>query len=323
MTIGSLTQNTRYYLRLYPQDKHGKLSTTYRSINFWTNRKPLPPTLTNPSQNTQFPIGIVERDVRVDGERSRTRCPAQSAFRLRWRSAGAPGTPAGPWSTVIESVTSFDVVRTRADDLEDEHLLRVDRRHPGPAGPVVGLLVPEPASYLNGNTTAPASDLPGHGGVAVQVDTDLSFQWKFRDATVAATQVSADLRYRVKGTADWFTLIGTADTVVGGVVTVAGVPGPNPALVEPRRVPAGPALRVAGPDLRHGRRWCPTGPTRRTSGQSPRPGPRSPSPTPPRDRRPAPPLGCGDNRVFVYDRGGMNAAWRDHPAGVGAVGPEA
>ena len=38
-----LAQNTHYYVRLYAQDASGAYSTSYNSIDFWTNKAPLAP----------------------------------------------------------------------------------------------------------------------------------------------------------------------------------------------------------------------------------------------------------------------------------------
>lgn len=209
VTLTGLEQETHYYLRVYSQDRQGKLSASYNAVDFWTNRRPAEPTLISPSDNTV----VLDTDTitfdwtHVDPDSG----DSQSAFRLRWRRAAVGSEAPGDWKQVerATSTSSYDVgPGTFKSGVYYEWTVqtRDEQKVWGPWATA--------RSFFSLGSVSPPLLLGPRKAASVDISTPVVFSWKFRDPTPGETQVRADLRYRVVGTNDWVTLIG--DTTVPG-----------------------------------------------------------------------------------------------------------
>lgn len=288
VSLTGLQQNTRYYLRVHTQQKSNKkISKTYTSTNFWTNRSPLAPTLLTPAENSQFSdlTNVTFSWTHNDPDPN----DGQSAYRLQYRKAATPTTPAGPWSQfgVTTSVTSR-VVAAPAFVANTNYEWQVQTRDS------VGLGLWGPWSnaqsfYVTGASTPPVVTYPVKGQ-AIRETEDLTFTWKTN-----AKQVNADLRYRAVGAPDW--------TVVTGALA-PGIPGSNPRFnVGPEYLPANTNyewqvrthtdLGVVSDWSTSGTFWMAYEPGYLSTGDFID------------SAIPAGGLGQGKNRAFIYTRGGQ------------------
>lgn len=210
--LTGLRQDKRYYLRLYTQDNKGKISTNFRSTNFWTNRKPLPPTPIEPAENVEVTTLM---NVTFSWTPNDPDDPDPSTgFQIIYRRAGTPATPAGDWilepariqpgSSWVMDAGTFKghtfyewVVRTRD-------------------GRGAWSEVSEPQSFYVEATSQPPLLLDPVGQSGVPMDSTEPFRWRFRSPT-GEVQTSADFQWRAAGTETW--------TVVPGTPSM---PGPNP-----------------------------------------------------------------------------------------------
>lgn len=96
--LDELLPDSLYYVRVHTQQlKPPQVSRNYASTSFYTNRAPNVPTLTSPAENTTvndqinvvFTWGYSDPD-HADGG-------TQGAYKFRYRTAAAPGVPAGEW----------------------------------------------------------------------------------------------------------------------------------------------------------------------------------------------------------------------------------
>lgn len=212
--LTGLQQNTRYYARLYTRDNRGHLSQTHNSIDFWTNRNPLEPTLVFPSDNATVSSlsSVVFQWTHVDPDATDTAPSPQGGFRIRWRSAATPSTPAGEWTTLIY-LSSFnqyvaDPGLFKSNTFYEWEVQTRDMQFAwGPWSTV-------PSSFfVTGTATAPSLTEPARDE-AVDVTKDVLFRWKFRDPDQGDLQSKADLRYRPLNSTDpqaWFMLAGTPE----------------------------------------------------------------------------------------------------------------
>jgi hypothetical protein len=202
--LTGLSQETHYYVRVYAQDKHGLMSANYNSTNFWTNRRPSEPELQSPSDN-----GIILDTDSVTFDWKHVDADpgdSQSAYTLRWRraAAGAAGNP-GPWVSTQAS-TSFDNYVADPGTFKSgtyyEWTVRT-RDEQKAWGPYAAT-----RSFFSLGTVSPPILVSPRSGHAVDISTETTFKWRFRDPTPGESQVKADLRWRVIGTNDWNTRIG-------------------------------------------------------------------------------------------------------------------
>lgn len=283
VTLTGLDRNTRYYLRLYTQDSTGKFSQTYRTTNFWTNRKPNQPKLLVPDdgstvgseENTTFTWKFSDPDGGTP----------QNAFEFRYRLAARPGQSAGEWKTTRRTTSqesfTLDANSTRGNKLYSWTVRTQDPQGSwGPWAPPFSLYVEAPASapYL----------LSPVKREAVIVSNDAVFAWEFVDPHPGATQVSADVRYRVLGTADWITVYEAATTEFS-YAAPAGTFAPDYTYEWQARTTSSTTYVSEWSDSE----------TFNTIYQ-----PGHAIPAAPVDGTLAPSLGCGENRAFIYDRGG-------------------
>jgi hypothetical protein len=285
--VRGLRTNTLYKARLYTKDERGTFSGSFQSVSFWTDRTPST-TATAPDENSSLIQGSVVRFewTYSDPDGSAT----QRAAEIRWRHAATPSDKAGAWVTRRQNNAKKYLDITGASfrgGLSYDWQVRVQDT----AGLWSSWTVTR-SFYIIAATIPPALLYPINNR-AVQVGALASpFTWTFRHFSSGVYQTGADLQYRVVGAASWVTLFG--DSVV---------PGGDPAW---------PADEI---DLQPGYHyewqvrtiasnaevsdWS-------TSGffwAIPAPGSLLPV-EPASGGGPKNPLGEGNNRAFVYDRGG-------------------
>jgi hypothetical protein len=291
VTLTGLSKNTRYYLRLYTQDKSGKFSTNHTSANFWTNRPPTAPTTVNPAPNTQYQNqqNIAFTWTMNDPDPN----TPQAAFQLQYRVAGTPTEPVSDtWlGDTGKKATNITQWVYAPPTFKTNVWYEWQVRTWDPQGSVSPYSVSS-RFYITGPTTAPLPQYPV-GNIAVQTDSAVTFAWKFRDVTVGATQVKANLRYRVKGAANWATMFG--DTTTPGGVQSWTLPTDafQEGLNYEWQVQTQNSVPLTSDWSDSAYFWA-----------VPTPGDAITVIEPSVDTQSAPPLGSGNNRVFIYDRGG-------------------
>jgi hypothetical protein len=289
VTINGLTQNTLYHARLYGQDRPGLRSRNYTALSFWTNRSPGEPGITSPGDNStisELSTVVFEWD-HVDPDEG----SSQSAFNLRWRRKATPSRSAGPWVEVVREV--WDNVWTEAPGTfkaNTAYEWQVRTRDPPGAWGIFSLL----RTFFIEGETAPPVPLSPLGGEAVSVNDEITFEWLFRDPTDDETQGKADLRYRVIGATDWITLLG--DITDPGADSFWTLP--------PDSLAPGHhyewQVRTQDSALSDTSNWSDS----EDFWTVVTPGLGSSEPIISTSTTIASALGCGHNRVFIYDRGG-------------------
>lgn len=206
ITMDRLSKNTQWYVRAYTQDHAGNYSASYNAGSFYTDRYPLGATLVTPVENASFVAGT---SITFDWDHVDPDGGNQSAWMLAYRVAGDLLRPPGAWAYAsgtgtattaslagsnFKGSTTYEwCVRTR-DDVAQW----------GPYGLI------QTFSIIGANQP-PLLTSPGRG-VAVRVDEDQTFLWRFRDPISTSTQGNADIQYRVAGTSTWTLLAGSAHT---------------------------------------------------------------------------------------------------------------
>ena len=286
--LTGLDQDTRYYLRIYTQDNNGVVSKSYRSTNFWTNRRPNPPALTLPAENSQFTalVNITFQWNHIDDDPS----DPQSAFRLRYRLARTPISEPGEW-TEFEAVTSFEQWTVDAGTFKGNSFYewQVKTRDQQDRWGEWSLAR---SFYITGDTTPPLLLQPIRDE-AVVAGFDTTFKWKFFNPVATRKQDRADLRYRVKGTPDWVTIFGTTSDPGGTSEWVIAADTFTAGYRYEYQIRTYTDTGLASDWSESATFWAVVAPGSGAgldvleSGQ------------------PQAPLGIGNNRVFIYDRGGQ------------------
>jgi hypothetical protein len=287
--ITGLEMDTLYHLHIYSQDTHGRLSPNFTSTTFWTNRSPSVPNLTAPVENAQFTTLINPTFTwnHVDPDPS----DSQTAFRLRYRRSSTPLEDAGEWTELAEQVTASETWTADAGTFKgntsyDWQVKTRDEQDAwGPWAIARSFLVTAEA-------TPPVLTSPIKGA-AIVASEDTTFRWKFRPAVQGDVQEKADIRYRPA-------LVGGAWTTLAGDGTT---PGSDPFWVvdgdtfgttyyewQARTYVSGSAISD----------WSDSAYFWATATPGTGPGVAIVA-----SGSPQHPLGQGDNRAFVYDRGGM------------------
>lgn len=225
--LTGLSQNTHYYVRLYAQDSKGMYSTGYNSIDFWTNKAPLPPTdqrINGLSEGMTLPVlssgtfGWTHNDEDY--------ADYQSGFQIQYRTSATSAKPAGAWTTITQYPgTLTNLAPKVAGPPSSSHNEWVfnpgtfkgntfyewqvrTRDGQGLWGTFSTLFT----FYSSSTTTPPILVSPANNAV-VDVHQESTFRWRFVDPEVGDTQARADIRYRV---------IGATKEVTSGVPTTPG-----------------------------------------------------------------------------------------------------
>lgn len=297
--LTGLAQNSLYYVRLYAQDRAGLTSVNYNAFTFWTNRYPTEPETLLPGENAQYDeLSTVAFEW---SHKDPDETSSQSAFRLRWRRKATPTTPAGPWRWVTTSGPSVVEAHVDAQDsywteepgtfsANTSYEWQVATRDPQGAWGVYSRIL---TFYITGETAPPVLESPVRGE-ALNVSEPITFKWTFRDPTDGETQAKADIRYRVVGTDNWTTLLGDTDN-----------PGSQQFWILPAETLSGRVqyewqARTQDSTMSQTSNWSDS----ETFWTISAPLLSTPAVTPVLTGLEGG-LGCGVNRVFVYDRGGM------------------
>jgi hypothetical protein len=238
--LTGLSQNTRYYVRLYAIDQHGLWSTGYNSLNFWTNRKPTSPTgLTINTQGEGMTLPSLSSATLQWTHNDPDGADYQTAFALRWRVAANSVTAAGVWHTETHAVGQNLPPKVAGPPTSSTNQWVLN------PGTFKGNTFYEWAvqtrdqqglwgdwsltwSFYVSSTTTPPKLLTPHNNTSVDVEKPTTFTWQFIDPDAGDRQKRADLRYRVLGVTkelsvgippdptDWILLPGAVDPGVPG-----------------------------------------------------------------------------------------------------------
>ena len=212
-TVTGLSQNTHYYVRLYTQDEKGLYSTTYNSVDFWTNKAPLPPTdLTINTQSEGMMLPNLSSATFGWTHNDEDYADYQSGFQIQYRTSATSSKPAGTWTVVTQYPgTGANLAPKEAGPPSSSHNEWVFnpgtfkgntfyewmvRTRDGQAlwGPWSTLF-----SYYISSTNTPPTLISPANNAAVNIDVATKFTWKFIDPDAGDTQSKADIRWRVRG----------------------------------------------------------------------------------------------------------------------------
>lgn len=285
--VRGLRTNTLYKARVYTKDERGTFSRSFQSVSFWTDRTPSTEA-TDPGENTQVAAGTAMRFEWTYADEDGT--TTQRAAQVQYRHSRTVTDKAGAWVTLTQRNARryLDVVgSTFRGGLSYDWRVRVQDT----AGLWSTWTVPR-SFYIIAASIPPAPTYPVRAQ-AFQVGAQgRPFTWTFRRSTSGVTQDTADLRYRVVGSASWVTLFGDD--------TIPGAAGSWPADMIDLQPGYQYEWQVRSTDT-HGitSDWS----TSALFWAIPMPGALLTDPLVGTDG-PKFPLGEGNNRVFVYDRGG-------------------
>jgi hypothetical protein len=295
-TLAGLAPNTLYYVRAWLQDPAGHISESYNQASFWTNRPPEPPELVDPSENRQFSEveNITFNWKHVDPDDP----DAMRTWEFHWRQIPFPGSPQTEWQPSIFG-EGADLPGNNKSIVLDAGTFQGNRFYEWTVRTMDGAGVwgdwARPNSlYVISETMPPRLTFPINDEAAIGEDP-LFMRWVFVDPEAGSTQQKADLRYRAVGTIDWITLYGEPDP---------GQPGP----IQEWVIPNGtfqPGYRYEWSVRTYNEDgfdsdWAEP----KTFWAVERPGTGLNVVIGLEPRPEMPPLGCGVNRFFIYDRGG-------------------
>ena len=238
--LTGLSQNTHYYVRLYAQDSKGMYSTGYNSIDFWTNKAPLPPTdqrINGQSEGMSLPVlssatfGWTHNDEDY--------ADYQSGFQIQYRVSATSSKPAGAWTTVTAYPgTGTNLAPKVAGPPSSSHNEWVfnpgtfsgnsfyewqvrTRDGQGLWGAWSSLF-----SFFSSSTnTPPILVAPPHNSPLV-IESPYTFVWRFIDPDPGNVQARADIRYRSIGSTKEVTA-GVVDTTPPEWITLLGAVAPG------------------------------------------------------------------------------------------------
>lgn len=229
--LANLAQQTHYFVRLITVDQHGMRSTDsasppgWTAFDFWTNETSLPDHLTINGAGAGVAIPSIESTTLAWQFNDPDKADLQSGFSLRYRTVATSTDPPGPWHTVTKD---------KADNMAPGQGPPSHSRNqwvfdPGTFSGNQGYSWQVRTKDLQGlwsdwslmsnffttsTTSAPVLKSPVKS-IAVDVDTDVTFTWQFRDPD-GDPQQKADIRWRLvgQGEDEWLTTLGDA-TVPG------------------------------------------------------------------------------------------------------------
>lgn len=302
VVVGGLIPNTKYYVRAYTMDSTGLFSQYTGSDptvtdggwtggSFWTNRPPEKPELVTPGDNQSFEIvdNIFFSWTPMDDDEN----DSQTAWELRTRRLTRPHeTVRTDWVTNQSQENNSTSVTVLASQFTGNQFYLWSVRTRDNAGTWSEWSAPR-SFFVEAATIPPVPTWPRYDGAAVASGL-LVFTWDYRDPVSGGSQARADIRYRVVGTDDWTVLYG--DTTM---------PGSIPQWVFPLhtfisgyhyewQVRTISSALLTSDWSESATFWATV-----EVGQ----GLISPFRNP-NDETTQPALGCGVNRVFIYDRGG-------------------
>lgn len=315
LNIANLQAKTLYYVRAYAESESVASANVRYDGSFWMNRDPNVPTSTSPLQNAQFlegdDITFTLNRTDPDDDPGNGAPPVDGYLSsIQYRVAGTPTTPAGPWLRIPSATADTATISIVADSslftggtFYEWQAMTTDRGNGSPPFPD-----PSPPGrsdwsgimsfYVGGTTTPPVLTSPIND-VAVIVNSatrDTRLEWKFLSPDPGAVQDDVNIEIRKVGEATWFdavTLEGGADQFfdLNYLYYQLEVGSHYEWRVQTQAILSNSDVVLSGWS-QPARFWV-----------APEPGSGSIIPAP-GVNEPAPPLGCGNNRFFVYDRGG-------------------
>lgn len=222
VTLTGLAQNTHYYIRLYAQDEHGLYSVGYNSLDFWTNRQPIEPTLLTPAENATVSAlsSVIFTWVHNDPDAP----DLQSGFELQYRTQATLNQPAGPWVLISQHAVTAATWTVNPGTFKGSTFYEWQVRTADHQS-LWGLWSLANSFYVSSVSSPPVPLSPVKDS-ALDVNEPTDFTWRFVDPDPGDHQTKADLRYRLVGQpdSDWIMLLGVVDP---------GVPGLDPSWTLP------------------------------------------------------------------------------------------
>lgn len=220
--IGPLTQNTRYWVRVYGQDNHGLLSVNYTSFNFWTNQTALPDSLRVNGGNAGITINTIDSATFSWDFNDPDAGDLQQGFKLQYRRTATATTPVGAWTLVDKPNTADNTspvtgppARSRNQWVFNPNTFKGNtfyewqvrtRDLQGLWSGWSGMF-----RFFAASTSSPPIGTNPTKGEAVDVTGAVTFAWQFRDVDPGDSQTKADIRWRLNGQDDtaWITTLGS------------------------------------------------------------------------------------------------------------------
>lgn len=300
ITVGALWPNQKFYVRAYALDSTGKWSQGmgddptqggWSGGSFWTNRPPTPPDIVAPSDNTHF---ITTDNIFMQWTpRDPDDDDAQSAAEIRFRRLARPNeSVVTDWVTLVRYNDTTATHTALASQFTGNQFYLWQVRTADGNG-VWSDWSQANSFFVEADTTPPVIVSPRRGEAVVAANTAI-FRWRFLDPVGSSAQTNADLRIRVVGTNDWITYFGDLSQ-----------PGSNREYLFPLETfvegyhyewqvrSYNSSAQVS--DWSNAEDFWATA----QIGQG-----LTPRVLLPEYESVAPPLGCGNSRVFVFDRGG-------------------
>lgn len=322
-----IEDNTHYYVRLYTQDKDGVLSNGYNALDFYSALFPAPPDLVSPLNNARLPVENTitftwypqintDQDPATDTETG-----DQAGFILEWREAPTVRNPFGGAPHEVKMANSADTswsfdqsnatTRTFKPNTYYEWRVRTKNKA-GLWGPPNNTGWSETWKFfVSGSTAAPILISPvndTHIALPVEGTGEVLFDWEYQDPRANTTQVKADIQWRVVGTEQWLTYPGGVNPELPGTSTQWAFPThlftANQHYEWRVRTynNASPGAEATVPwTALNSSDWSEMGQFWTT----PVPGSANANPIFPTSTIIPPPLGCGVNKVYIYERGGQ------------------
>ena len=212
-TMTGLAQNTHYYVRLYAQDSKGMYSTGYNSIDFWTNKAPLPPTdLRINGQGEGMMLPVLSSGTFGWTHNDEDYADYQSGFQIAYRVMATASKPAGAWAYVTQypgtGVNLSPKVPGPPSSSHNEWVFNPQtfqgntfyewmvKTRDGQA--LWGAWSAPFSFYSESTSTPPILVTPANNG-AVNTEVATTFRWTFIDPDAGAVQAKADIRWRALG----------------------------------------------------------------------------------------------------------------------------
>lgn len=212
--LEGLSRNTLWHLRLYTRDEKGLLSTRFTALRFWTDRPPSAPNLVSPGDNATIPSldSPVFSWTHVDPDHPNS--PTQKAFEMEWRRAGTAVDRPGEWLSVRFTTPDETYVgESAAFKANNTYEWRVRTRD---EQNLWGDWSEIRSFYVSGTTAPPWPVSPSRGEAADSAEP-VTFEWEFRDPNPGADQRTADIRFRQVDSGEWTNLPG--DSLEPGPLT--------------------------------------------------------------------------------------------------------
>lgn len=191
-----LPSNRKYYVAAFIEYQSDGRLTDSTTASFFTDRPPDEPTLVTP-EDDEFITGSVTFNVIQNDVDNIGPLPAQ--LWVRYRTAQTPLLDPGPWITVSDTLTTTIVQPSSAFESN------VQYEWSAQTSDSAGLISPWAESrffWVLGGATPPILLNPAQNE-AIWLDRPYTFSWQFRDANQSSFQDGVDFRYRLYGDTEW------------------------------------------------------------------------------------------------------------------------